>query len=187
VDNRWLIALGFALFGGTSMIFGNLTLAISQWSLVWPIILSGVAAGMVFVPLTTATMGTLSNQQIGNATGLYNLLRNIGGSIGISIVDTVLQRHQQIRHNELTQFVTPATPLFRQLLEQARHLARMRGDAGAALHQGYALVSQMLEQQASILSYIDVFRYLGLMCFLCIPLVFLLKKVAGRRGAMAAH
>jgi MFS transporter, DHA2 family, multidrug resistance protein len=63
----------------------------------------------------------------------------------------------------------------------------MRGDAGAALHQGYALVSQMLEQQASILSYIDVFRYLGLMCFLCIPLVFLLKKVSGRRGAIAAH
>jgi MFS transporter, DHA2 family, multidrug resistance protein len=187
IDNRWLIALGFALFGVTSMIFGNLTLGISQWSLVWPIILSGVAAGMVFVPLTTAAMGTLSNEQIGNATGLYNLLRNIGGSIGISIVDTILQRHEQIRHNELTQFVTPATPHFRQLLEQAKNLARMRGDAGAALHQGYALVSQMLEQQAAILSYIDVFRYLGLMCFLCIPLVFLLKKVAGRHGAVAAH
>lgn len=187
VDNRWLIICGFALFGWTSLLFGSLTLAVSQWSLVWPIILSGVAAGMVFVPLTTATMGTLSNEQMGNATGLFNLLRNIGGSIGISIVDTVVVRHQQIRHNELSQFVTPGTPLFRQFLAQAENLARLRGDAGEAVRQGYALVSRLVEQQASILSYIDVFRYLGLLCFLCIPLVLLLKKVAARRGAMAAH
>jgi DHA2 family multidrug resistance protein len=187
VDNRWLIACGFALFGWTSLLFGNLTLAISQWSLIWPIILSGVAAGMVFVPLTTATMGTLSNEQMGNATGLFNLLRNIGGSIGISIVDTIVVRHQQIRHNELSQFVTPGTPQFRQLLAQAGNLARMRGDAGQAMKQGYALISQMVERQAAMLSYIDVFRYIALLSFLCIPLVLLLKKVAARRGAMAAH
>ncbi|SRR5579875_756970 len=186
VDDRWLIACGFALFGWTSMLFGNLTLDIGQWSLVWPIILSGVASGMVFVPLTAVTMGTLSNKQMGNATGLFNLVRNLGGSIGISVVNTVVVRHQQIRHNELIQFITPAAPSFRQFLAEATNLARMRGNAGIAMQQALAMISQLVEQQAATLSYIDVFRYLGLMSFLCIPLVFLLKKAA-RRGAMGAH
>jgi MFS transporter, DHA2 family, multidrug resistance protein len=186
VDNRWLIALGFGLFGWTSMVFGHLTLGISQWSLVWPIILSGVASGMVFVPLTAVTMATLSNEQMGNATGLFNLLRNLGGSIGISVVNTLVVRHQQIRHNELIQFVTPGTLQFQQLLAQAKNLANVRGEAGEAARQAYAMISQLLEQQAATLSYIDVFRYLALLSFCCVPLVFLLKKVKAKAG-VAAH
>jgi MFS transporter, DHA2 family, multidrug resistance protein len=186
VDNRWLIAIGFSLFGITSLFFGDLTLSISQWSLLWPIVLSGVAAGMVFVPLTTTTMGTLSNEQIGNASGLFNLLRNIGGSIGISIVNTIVTRHQQIRHNELIQDITPAAPFLRQSLSQIHKLLIERRGAGEALRQSYALVSRALEQQAASLSYVDVFRDLALLSFFCVPLVFLLKKVKGRSGA-AAH
>jgi MFS transporter, DHA2 family, multidrug resistance protein len=185
VDNRWLIASGFALFGLTSMVFGDITLGISEWSLVWPIVFSGMASGMVFVPLTAVTMATLSNEQMGNATGLFNLLRNLGGSIGISIVNTLVVRHQQIRHNELIKFVTPGTPQFQQLLAQAKNLARIRGDAGIATQQGYAMVSQMLEQQAASLSYVDVFRYLALLCFLCVPLVFFLKKAEAKSGIVA--
>src|SRR5262249_11785221 len=86
MDNRWLILVGFAIFGWSGLQFGNLTQDISQWSMLVPIIASGAAAGMVFVPLTTVTMGTLSNEQMGNASGFFNLLRNIGGSIGISLV-----------------------------------------------------------------------------------------------------
>jgi MFS transporter, DHA2 family, multidrug resistance protein len=186
IDNRWLIALGFALFGITGLAFGNLTLGISQWSLLWPIILSGVAAGMVFVPLTTAAMGTLSNEQIGNASGLYNLLRNIGGSIGISVMNTLVTRHEQIRHNELIEHITAGTPFFRQLLAQAQSLATEQRGAGVALRRAYALVSRLLEQQAATLSYVDVFRYMALLSFLCVPLVLLLKKVRAR-GAVAAH
>jgi MFS transporter, DHA2 family, multidrug resistance protein len=186
IENRWLIAGGFALFGWTSMVFGKLTLGISEWSLLWPIVFSGVATGMVFVPLTATTMGTLSNEQMGNAAGLFNLLRNIGGSIGISVVNTLVTRHEQIRHNELIQFVKPGTPQFQQLLTQGRNLARIRGDAGIAAKQGYAMVSQLVDQQAALLSYVDVFRYLGLLCFLCVPVVFLLKKVKSK-AAIAAH
>jgi MFS transporter, DHA2 family, multidrug resistance protein len=187
IDDRWLIAAGFAIFGMTGIFFGHVTLGISEWSLVWPIIFSGAAAGLVFVPLTTATMGTLSNEQIGNATSLFNLLRNIGGSIGISVVNTVVTRHEQIRHNELIQHLTPATPLYRQLLAQVQRLAIQRRGAGVAVERGYAMVSRLVEQQATTLSYVDVFRDLALISFLCVPLVLLMKKVRGRRGAVAAH
>jgi MFS transporter, DHA2 family, multidrug resistance protein len=186
MDNRWMIAIGFALFGYTGLVFGDLTLGISEWSFVWPIILSGVAAGMVFVPLTTTTMGTLSNEQMGNASGLFNLLRNIGGSVGISMVETLITRHEQIRQSELVQHVTAGTPQYRQLLAAVQRLAMERRGAGLALPRAYALVSQMVERQAAALSYVDVFRDLALLSFLCIPLVWLLKRVKGRGGA-AAH
>jgi DHA2 family multidrug resistance protein len=101
LDNRWLIACGFGLYAFTALWMANLTLQISQWSLLWPIILSGVASGLVFVPLSTTAMGTLTNQQIGNASGLYNLLRNVGGSIGISLVNTIIARHQQTHRSDL--------------------------------------------------------------------------------------
>lgn len=98
IDNRWLIAAGFLLFAWASYAMGELTLQISQWSLTWPIIVSGAASGLVFVPLSTLAMGTLKNEQIGNASGLYNLLRNIGGSIGISVANTLVTRHSQTHH-----------------------------------------------------------------------------------------
>ncbi len=111
MDNRWLIAIGFALFGWTSVWFANLTLNMSQWSMFWPIVLSGAASGMVFVPLSTTTMGTLRNEQIGNASGLYNLLRNVGGSIGISIVNTLVVRHEQLHRSELSRHFAPGPPM----------------------------------------------------------------------------
>jgi len=67
----------------------------------WAILISGFGSGCVFVPLSTTTMAFLKNEEIGNASGLYNLLRNIGGSIGISVVNTIVTRHSQSHRNEL--------------------------------------------------------------------------------------
>ncbi len=74
----------------------GVTLEISQWSLLWPIIISGIGTGLMFVPLSTTAVATLRNEQIGNASGLFNLLRNIGGGIGISVVETLIARRQQV-------------------------------------------------------------------------------------------
>lgn len=111
IDNRWMIACGFLMFAWASYAMGPLSLQISQWSLIWPIILSGAGAGLVFVPLSTLTMGTLRNEQIGNASGLYNLLRNIGGGAGISIVNTLVSRQSQTHRVELSRYLTPSRVL----------------------------------------------------------------------------
>lgn len=186
IDNRWLIAAGFVLFGWSGLQFGHLTLDISQWSLLTPVVVSGVAAGMVFVPLATVAMGTLSNEQIGNASGLFNLLRNIGGSIGISLTNTLVARHQQIRHNDLAQHFNPGSPAFLNLSEQVQSFLNLRKGPGL-LRQSDALISRLFEQQALTLSYVDVFRYLALASFLCVPIVFLLKRAKSRQGAVPAH
>src|SRR5580692_8516195 len=77
IDNRWLIAFGFGLFGFASLWFGEVNLDIGQWTFLWAILISGFGSGCVFVPLSTTTMAFLKNEEIGNASGLYNLFRNI--------------------------------------------------------------------------------------------------------------
>src|SRR5580658_5456370 len=114
LDSRWLIVSGFAVFGLTSIWMARLTLDISPTSLLWPIVISGAGTGMVFVPLATISMGTLRNEQIGNASGLFNLMRNVGGGIGISMVNTLVARHQQIHRAQLVQNLTHGNPAFGQ-------------------------------------------------------------------------
>src|ERR1700744_6003521 len=111
----------------------HLTLSISQWSLVWPIVLSGAGAGLVFVPLSTIAMGTLKNEQIGNASGLYNLLRNVGGSIGISIVNTIVARHEQLHRSQLVHSITAGSPLVQERLSALQSMVARTNAAGPGI------------------------------------------------------
>lgn len=188
IDNRWLIMSGFVLFAWSSLAMAKLTLDISQWSLLWPIILSGTAAGLVFVPLSTVAMGTLRNEQIGNASGLYNLLRNIGGSVGISVVNTIVARHQQVHRSEMVRYLVPGTREFQQAI------AALRGAMGAHVAPNIAaaranlMLQNGLEQQATLYSYVDDLRYMALLCILCVPIVFFVRSVKAKKGAApAAH
>jgi len=183
IDNRWLIALGFALFGISALWFGRVNLEIGQWSFIWAILISGFGSGCVFVPLSTTTMAFLRNEEIGNASGLYNLLRNIGGSIGISIVNTIVARHEQLHRNELAASLNPGRVTVQGTIHGMQgYLAAQGASATDALHQAYGLIGQDLNSQARLWSYVDDFRYVALMCFGCIPIVFLLQKSVGKKG-----
>ena len=105
IDPRILLSLGFAGFAICSLFFANIDLNISPSTLIWPIICSGFALSFVFVPITTQAYGTLSNQQIGNASGIFNLVRNIGGSIGISLAQTELTRRSDYHQNQILNYV----------------------------------------------------------------------------------
>lgn len=186
VDNRWLITAGFVAFAWASFAMGQLTLQISQWSLVVPIIVSGVAAGLVFVPLSTTAMGTLANVEIGNASGLYNLIRNVGGSIGISVVNTLVVRRQQLHRDEMIRYISPRAPL-RQAYETLHGLMSAHAGPHLAMQRSYALIQQKLDEQATVYSYVDDLRYMALVCLLCIPIVFLLKQAKAKKGAPVPH
>src|ERR1700733_13602780 len=90
VDPRYLLTFGFLTFGLTTLYFGSITLQVSPTTLFLPILITGFGLSFVFVPISTAAYGTLRNEQIGNASGLFNLMRNVGGSIGISVATTML-------------------------------------------------------------------------------------------------
>ena len=188
IDNRWLIATGFLLFAVSSLWFGQANLGISQWTFLWAIVISGFGSGCVFVPLSTTTMSELPNEAIGNASGLYNLMRNIGGSIGIAVVNTIVVRHEQLHRTELSHSITPSNPAFQSRLQALEHYLSTQGaSASTALQRAYALIDRALGGQAALWSYVDDFRYMALLCFACVPLVFLLKKAVSKGGLSAAE
>ena len=187
VDNRYLIAAGFVIFGWCAWIMSNLTLELSQWSLLWPIIFSGVGTGLMFVPLSTTAVATLRNEQIGNASGLFNLLRNIGGSIGISVTETLLSRRQQVHRSELSRYLAPGGIVHQSLLRLESYMSLHAGPRLARL-RAYAVLQGSLNQQSVLYSYVDDFRYFVIVCALCVPLVFLVRPAKAKRGAaMAGH
>ena len=101
VDPRYLLTFGFFTFGLTTLYFGSITLGVSPTTLFLPILITGFGLSFVFVPISTAAYGTLKNEQIGNASGVFNLMRNIGGSIGISVATTLLTRRSASHQNEI--------------------------------------------------------------------------------------
>lgn len=184
IDNRYLLALGFAIFGFCGLWFAHVNLILSQWSMFWPVVISGFGAGMVFVPLATTSMADLPNEQIGNAAGLFNLLRNVGGSVGISIVNTVVARHEQLHRVMLAGHINGASRAFLQMLNSATALT---GRTGGSPLQAYGILNGMLSQQSRLLAYVDDFQYLAAACFACIPIVFLLRKASAKGGVGMAH
>jgi MFS transporter, DHA2 family, multidrug resistance protein len=183
LDNRWLIASGFLMFGVSSLRFGQADLQISQWSFLWAIILSGFGTGCIFVPLSAVAFANLPNEQVGNASGLYNLFRNIGGSVGISIVNTIVVRHAQLHQTELVRSVTSSSVTVQNQLHSLQLYLQAQGNSPAdAMQKAYGLISRQVLAQATLWSYVDDFRYMALMCFACIPVVFLLKKAVKPKG-----
>ena len=107
VRNRVLIGFGFGLLAVSSFWLGHIDLQIGLWNVIWPSVLNGVAFSFIFTPLTTAAVGHLRQEQMGNATGIYNLMRNLGGSFGIALVSTMIIRRAQVHHAYMVAHLTP--------------------------------------------------------------------------------
>lgn len=183
MDARWIVAIGFALLGYSGLLLGDLTLDISPWTLFWPLTLSGVGLSMIFVPLTKIALGTIPKTETGNASGIFNFLRNVGGSIGISVANTISQRHTQSHRYELLHnFSGSSWLLKRQLQGLTTAMARHAGPHLSA-QRALEITSNGLTSQASAYAYVDVLRYFGFLCIGCAPLAFFLKKAQSSGGA----
>jgi DHA2 family multidrug resistance protein len=182
IDGRILLACGFAIFGYSSFLLSHINLGISMWSVAMPNFINGFAGGFVFVPLTTMSMGLLRKQEIGNASGVYNLMRNIGGSIGIACVTTMLVRGSQTHQNYLGANLTSGNPAAMGILEGLQAKFSMAGaDAGAAHQEALGALYRSVQQQAAVLAYADIFRLLGYLSLVCIPLVLFFHRLRHRQ------
>ena len=187
IDGRIFIASGLALLGITCYQLGNINLDIGIWNLIWPIIGTGIGISAIFVPLTTITMGTLHKEDMGNATGIFNLMRNIGGSVGIAITTTMLARMSQVHQAILVGHLTPYDPAYQITFQKIQGLLAHAG-GGMTNPLTYGLIYQELIRQATLMAFVDNFRGAGLVCLIFIPAVFLFKKVRTQRGtAPAGH
>ncbi len=187
VDARRLLTFGFITFGVTTLYFGSITLGISPWTLFLPILITGFGLSFVFVPINTAAYGTLANEQIGNASGLFNLMRNVGGSIGISIATTLLTRRTAAHQNELTNYIPQSGAAFEQSLHVTKDFLKTYFGPANAEHAARFTLYQQLNQQASYWAFIDVLRWTSVLSFACIIVVWLFKRVKPGRGPSGAH
>jgi DHA2 family multidrug resistance protein len=187
VDARYLLTFGFLTFGLTTLYFGNVTLEISPTTLVLPILITGFGLSFVFVPINSAAYGTLRNDQIGNASGLFNLMRNVGGSIGISLAQTLLTRRSAVHQNLIINSVPITGQQYQNSLSAlTRGLSGYFGKTNAA-DPAQARLYQELQRQAATWAFVDVFRWLSLLCFFCVGIVWLFKKVKPGKAPAGAH
>jgi len=168
VDIRLLLATGLGLTAWAMYDMTGWTPDISQWTIVTTGFIQGAGLGFLFVPLTTVTFATLAPEKRGAGTGLYNLSRNIGSAIGISVVAALLTQNVQVNHSEIAAHITA----YNRLLQSPPydHLLGMTTLAGRAAVDG------MVTLQATIIAYIDDFKLLMILSLAAMPLVLLLRK-----------
>jgi DHA2 family multidrug resistance protein len=170
------MAFGFVLLGYSTWILGNISLQIGMSSVVVPNVMNGFAMGFIFVPLTTITLSRLCKQEMGNATGIFNLMRNIGGSIGIASVMAMMVRGAQTHQTTLA--ADAGSPLASSFVRGLQARLFSQGTDMVTAHQkALGALYRSVQQQSSLLAYADNFRLIAILAFACLPLLLLFQQV----------
>ena len=177
VDPRVLLASGLLLTAAVLWEMTGFTPNVSEWTLIRTGILQGMGLGFMFVPLSTITFATLPGHLRTQGTALYSLVRNIGSSIGISLVIFLLTRNTQIVHAELTGHVTP--------LNDALAAVASGRIWDMATTLGKAALNAEVTKQASVVAYANDFKLMMIVALVALPLIFLLKRAKARPGEAA--
>src|SRR5712671_3993182 len=181
IDVRKLLATGFFVAGFTLIWLGQLNLQAGYWDIFWPQLLQGTGMALTFVPLTTVAMDPIPRERMGNATSLFNLMRNIGGSIGIAITGTMLTRTQQTTTSLLGSHVSAYDLGGQAMFAQMRAAFIAAGaDATTATNRAYAALFGMVQRQAAMVAFVGIFQVLGILFLVLIPLVLLMRRPKGR-------
>jgi len=175
-DERWMLASAFAVAGLSFFGFSHMTLDSGTWDLFWPLVMQGAGLAFIFVPLTTLAMAPIPKEATGYATSLYSVMRNIGSSVGISFVTTLVARRSQFHQQILAANITPEAMSRPEFRAYAAMLRQHGLSAAAATHGSQALIYQLLQQQASLLSYDEAFRIMGILFLAIIPLIALMRR-----------
>jgi DHA2 family multidrug resistance protein len=184
VDNRFLIGLGMILIAAASMLMGDFNLDISNHDFFWPNFIQGSGMALVMVPLMTMAMATIRNEQMGNATGLFALARNLAGSIGIAVAMAMVSRGALRHQAYLTAHLTPYDLSYQNAVQMGQAALTPAMGAAQAAPGTLGVIYKSVLLQSNMQAFADEFRWLALVCFLSVPLVFLLKKAQGRKDVM---
>jgi DHA2 family multidrug resistance protein len=184
---RWLLVFGLVVLSSSLFHMTTFNLQIDFRTTALARMLQAVGMAFLFVPINTAAYAFLPREKNNAASGLMNLARNMGGSVGISFVTTMLDRRTQVHMTDLSEHLSAANPALRSMLQGAAQAMRAHGaSAAAAAQQAYAFVQGTVARQATMLAYIDCFWLLGVAIMAMIPMVFLMKK-SKPGGGLAVH
>ncbi len=187
-DGRKIVFCGLTIGAIAMFLMQRLSLQAAYPDFVWPRVVLGVGLAMTFVPLTTVTLATIPRQEMGNATGMFNLLRNIGGSVGIAMAATILSRGEQFYQTALVSHVTQSSPIWQMRLFQIKQALIFRGVPTVQANRGaLGMIYGSLRQQAGALAFNYVFWVIGLAFLSIIPLLLLLKRNPHTEENVAVH
>ncbi|MCM1339945.1 MAG: DHA2 family efflux MFS transporter permease subunit [Muribaculaceae bacterium] len=174
VDNRIFVAVGLILIGISGLMFGNFNFQINPSVFLIPNVILGVGVGWALVPIMTLTVATLKKEQMTNASAIQNLLKNVAGAIGTSLVSTLVTRFSQVHQFMLVHNLSDLNPVYNLKLQ---HLAANFSHLPDAVAKQMAqrLIYKELLQQATMFGYIDAFRFFGILAFFMVPLLLLIK------------
>jgi DHA2 family multidrug resistance protein len=189
IDPRKLLVMGLIVGGITMIWLGQINLNAGQWDIILPQFLQGAGLALLFVPLTTVSMATIPPQRMGYATSLFNLMRNIGGSVGIAMTGTYLARHRQVVAATLGENISIYDPQTQSTLAQiTQGMVAAGTDITTATQRAYAVLHGMLLRQASMVSFVTVYRLLGVLFLIMLPLVLIMQRPGKGTGpAAGAH
>jgi DHA2 family multidrug resistance protein len=187
-DPRKLLVFGLTACSISLVMLGSLNLNVGYWEIASAQFLQGLSLGFLFVPLTTVTMDPIPNEKMGNATSIFNLMRNIGGSMGIALSTTIVARSEQAYTNFLGRNVTPYSLQTQTMFENLRNFFMASGaDAVTASQRAYAALFGMVQRQAAMLSFNHTYLFLAILFVLVIPAILLMRRPKTRGGGVAAH
>jgi DHA2 family multidrug resistance protein len=187
IDARIFVSSGFALVAYSAFQLGNLTLEVSPGNLDVPNVLMGLGMGCLMVPLMTVSLASISNEMMGNASGVSNLARTMGGSVGISLTTALVTRYAQSHQAHLVGNISPYNPACQQQLQSLAAGFGQYSDPATAHGRAIGVLYGIVQQQSVLFAYVDVFRLLAIICVCCIPIAFLLKKAKPGSGSVAMH
>ncbi len=187
-DARLLIAFGLFVVSVSLFRMTRFDLGVDFSTLMWTRVLQACGLAFLFVPINTAAYSFLPREKNNAASGFINLSRNIGGSFGISVVTTMLDRRAQFHQVNLASHVNSYNPGLLHALQAASSLLFLKGVSTAdAARKAYGLLYGVVARQANMLAYIDDFKLLAVAILVMVPFVFLMKKSTPQKGAMAVH
>ena len=174
IDPRYLLAAGALGMAASMNWLAEIGTDTGGDSMYWPLMWRGITTVMMFLPLSLVTLGPLPREDMGAGSGFYNLTRLLGGSFGIALLAVIFDHRRSLHRSNLVEHLTVTNPLLQERLANLQALILERGEGtGRAADQALQLLSDQVGQQASLLAFSDVFRVLGLLFLLAMPLVLL--------------
>nr|WP_295876996.1 DHA2 family efflux MFS transporter permease subunit [uncultured Chitinophaga sp.] len=191
VPQQYLVALGMLLFFVYSL-WGYMIITPADTgsdAFFWMLIVRGVGMGLLFIPITTLALSSLKGQQIGQGAAFTGMMRQLGGSFGVALITTFMARQNMVHRNDLVSKLDTNDPDVINRVNSLAHGFAAKGmDAGTAVRSGYKVLDYSITKQAAVMSYMDVFLYLGLMFLICIPFVLMVRaKKAAKLDPSAMH
>ena len=178
VNPKLIVAIGLVIFAYANYLMSGFNMSADFMTIIWPRVVMSVGLGMVFIPLTTLSLSSIPREEMGNATSIFNLVRNLGGSVGVAFAATMLSRGTQIHQAHLSEHITLFDlDYLRAANQAAQHLVQRGMDQATAEQGGAGIIYNELIRQAYMLSFNDVFFVLGIMMLCMLPFVVIIRHV----------